>query len=127
MWIYEEKCDPITNECIFGSLNSSDWWKNADAALKEDLNKLGNNKPKGSHYVCPIIGFDESTLCDNIGQLMVQPFLETSVMNHVALWTLGSYSGWYPPTQSPQRRERKIVTPNYNRSHTYDSTMIVSI
>ena len=77
MWNYEEKCDPITNEHIFGSLNSSNWWKNADAALKEELNKLGNNKPKGSHYVCPIIGFDDSTLCDNIGRLMVQPFLAT--------------------------------------------------
>ena len=63
---YEEKRGPLTNEHIYGSLNSSDWWKNADAALKEDLNKLGNNKPKGSHYVCPIIGFDDdSTLCDN--------------------------------------------------------------
>ena len=77
MWNYAEKHDPITNEHIFGSLNSSDWWKNADAALTEDLNKLGNNKPKGSHYVCPIIGFDDSTLCDNIGRLMVQPFLAT--------------------------------------------------
>ena len=69
MWNYEEKCDPVTNECIFGSLNSSDWQKNADAALKEDLNKLGNNKPKGSHYVCPIIDFDDSTLCANIGSV----------------------------------------------------------
>ena len=77
MWNYEEKRDPVTNECIFGSLNSSNWWKNADAALKEYLNKLGNNKPKGSHYACPIIGLDDSTLCDNIGRLMVQPFLAT--------------------------------------------------
>ena len=77
MWKYAEKCDPITNQHIFGSLNSSDWWKNADAALMEDLNKLGNNKPKGSHYVCPIIGFDDSTLCDNISRLMAQPFLAT--------------------------------------------------
>ena len=74
---YAEKHDPNTNECIFGSLNSSDWWKNADAALTEDLNKLGNNKPKGFHYVCPIIGFDDSTLCYNIGRLMAQPFLAT--------------------------------------------------
>ena len=77
MWNYAGKRDPITNERIFGSLNSSDWWKNADAALTEDLNKLGNNKPKGSHYMCPIIGFDDSTLCDNIGRLMAQPFLAT--------------------------------------------------
>ena len=33
MWNYAEKHDPITNECIFGSLNSSNWWKNADAAM----------------------------------------------------------------------------------------------
>ena len=48
-------------------------------------------------------------------------------MNHITLWTLGSYLGWYHPTQSPQRRERKIVTPNYNRSHTHNSTTIVLI
>ena len=77
MWNYAEKRNPVTHEHIFGSLNSSNWWKNADAALTEDLNKLGNNKPKGSHYVCPIIGFDDSTLCDNIGWLMAQPFLAT--------------------------------------------------
>ena len=27
--------------------------------------------------MCPIIGFDDSTLCDIIGRLMVQPFLAT--------------------------------------------------
>ena len=59
-------------------LISSNWWKNADAALKEDLNKLGNNIPKGSHYMFPIIGFDDSTLCNNIGWLMAQPFLATA-------------------------------------------------
>ena len=79
----------------------------------EDLNKLGNNKPKGSHYVCPNIGFDDSTLCDNIGQLMVQPFLATvgnlsdESRHLVDSWFI---LGMVPPTQSPQRRERKIVT-----------------
>ena len=27
--------------------------------------------------MCPIIGFDDSTLCDNIGWLITQPFLAT--------------------------------------------------
>ena len=96
----------------------------------EDLNKLGNNKPKGSHYMCPIIGFDDSTLCDNIGWLMAQPFLATvGNLSDESRCLVDSWFilGMVPPTQSPQRRERKIITPNYNWSHTYNSTMIVLI
>ena len=55
MWNYEEKCNPITNECIFGSLNSSNWWKNADAALKEDLNKLVTTNPKDPTTCVPLL------------------------------------------------------------------------
>jgi len=113
MWKYEETRDPVTGERVYGKLNSSDWWKNAEASVNKDLNVLGSNKPKGSHYICPIIGFDDSTLCDNIGRLMAQPFLATignlsdELRRSVESWFILGMIPPYPKSSKERESDRR--------------------
>jgi hypothetical protein len=78
-WKFEEEKCPLMGERVFSGLHTSDWWKNADQSLARDLAELqsSDSKPPGLHFVCPLILFDDSTLCDNIGRLMAQPVLLT--------------------------------------------------
>jgi hypothetical protein len=131
LWKYQETRDATTGECIYGKLNSGDWWKNAQASLDKDLCDLGCNKPKGLHYICPIIGFNDATLCDNIGCLMAQPFLATiGNLNDELHWHADSWFilGMIPPfpKSSKEResdRQSKLMQEEY--IHFYHSCLDV--
>jgi hypothetical protein len=77
MWRFEARCCPETNERGYDKLNSGEWWEGAEREMEHQLDLLGTAKPQGLHFILPIILFDDSTLCDNIGRLLAQPILCT--------------------------------------------------
>jgi hypothetical protein len=77
LWRFKPKFCPDTNERVYQQLNSGEWWELAEHKMDHDLNLLGTAKPPGLHFILPIILFDDSTLCDNIGRLLAQPILCT--------------------------------------------------
>jgi len=123
MWHFHEERCPLTKERIYGDLCSGDWWKHAEQEMQVDLGSLGDEKPNGLHFILPLILFDDSTLCDNIGRLMAQPLLFTfgnlsDVMRRsVKAWSI---LGMVPPyPKSPKEREAdrksKLTQENYIR------------
>jgi hypothetical protein len=110
----EEKC-PFTGERVFSRLHTSDRWKNADWSLAQDLAELesSDSKPPGLHFVCPLILFDDSTLCDNIGQLMAQPVLLTvgnisdTLRRQVDAWFILGMVPPYPKSSKERESDRK--------------------
>ena len=92
--------------------NHSEVIINGTSPLELKAMGVGNNKPKGSHYVCPIIGFDDSTLCDNIGWLMAQPFLATvgnlsdESCHLVDSWFILGMVPLYPKSSKEREKDR---------------------
>ena len=77
MWRLEARCCSDTKERAYDKLNSGEWWEGAEREMEHQLDLLGTAKPPGLHFILPIIFFDDSTLCDNIGRLLAQPLLCT--------------------------------------------------
>jgi Plavaka transposase len=78
LWRFKPKFCPDSNERAYEQLNSGEWWELAERKMDHDLNLFGTAKPPGLHFVIlPLILFDDSTLCDNIGHLLAQPILCT--------------------------------------------------
>jgi hypothetical protein len=118
----EEKC-PLTGERVFSGLHTSNWWKNADQSLARDLAELqaSDSKPPGLHFVCPLILFDDSTLCDNIGRLMAQPVLLTignisdALHRQVDAWFILGMVPPYPKSSKERESDHKakLTTKRY--------------
>ena len=131
MWKYQETRDATTGERVYGKLNSGDWWKNAQASLDKDLRDLGRDKPKGSHYICPIIGFDDATLCDNIGRLMAQPFLATignlndELRRRVDSWFILGMIPPYPKSSKERESDHRSKLMQEEYIHFYHSCLDV--
>jgi hypothetical protein len=109
MWTFMPKRCPNSNERLYDTLNSGQWWEFAERDMHHDLDLLDALKPPGLHVILPIILFDDSTLCDNIGRLLAQPILCTignirnDLRHHVKSWFI---LGMVPPyPKSPKERE----------------------
>jgi hypothetical protein len=100
MWTFMPKRGPNSNKRLYDTLNSGHWWEFAEREMHHDLDLLDELKPTGLHVILPIILFDDSTLCDNIGRLLAQPILCTignirdDLRRHVKSWFI---LGMVPP------------------------------
>jgi len=83
--------------------------------MEKELNKLGRRAPSTLHYICPIILFDDSTLCDNIGRLMAQPILCTignlsdKLRHQVKSWFVLRMVPPYPKSSKEREADRQSV------------------
>jgi hypothetical protein len=127
----EEKC-PLTGEQVFSGLHTSDWWKNANQSLAQDLveQQSTDSKPPGLHFVCPLILFDDSILCDNIGRLKAQPVLLTvgNISDTYGVrWRHGLYWEWYHHILNHQRKENLTIRQNLPLNGTCNFITVVSV
>ena len=62
----------------FGDLNTTGWWKNADANLITALQERGSSENEMSlHITVPVVLFIDGTHCDRNGRLSAEPVLCT--------------------------------------------------
>jgi hypothetical protein len=93
--------------------------------MDHDLNLLGTAKPPGLHFILPIILFDDSTLCDNIGRLLAQPILCTigTICDDLRRQYFGGFCESHlkslvkQPSKSTSRRQERLDLDLMNRQH----------
>jgi Plavaka transposase len=121
LWTFQPEHSPDTKERVYHQLNSGDWWELAEKEMEDNLLLLGAAKPPGLHYILPIILFDDSTLCDNIGRLLAQPILCTignirdELRRHVSSWFILGMVPPYPKSSKEREsdRSKKLTQENY--------------
>jgi len=120
MWRFEARCCSDTKERAYDKLNSGEWCEGAEREMEHQSDLLGTAKPPGLHFILPIILFDDSTLCDNIGRLLAQPILCTfgnlsdELRRCSESWFI---LGMVPPyPKSSKERESRIVQRSSRKS-----------
>ena len=89
----------------YGPLNSSEFWRRAEQSVRDSVRALPQEQQfKGRNILVPVILFDDSTLCDNIGRLVSQP----------VLFTLGNLSD--KTRRSPKSYSILGMIPSYPKS-----------
>lgn len=67
-----------TGERKYSQLNTGVYWEEAQAEMMRKVESVPEGQRfNGLHILIPIILFDDSTFCDNIGRLEAQPLLMT--------------------------------------------------
>ena len=116
----EFELDSTSGVRTYGEPNSATVWENHDRELKLSIasaRAAGQSVPSGNHYIAMFQGFDDGTICDNVGRLHAQPYLATllnfspEVRRSEAAWFILGMIPPYPKTSAERKSDRsKVVT-----------------
>ena len=113
--------NPVTNDAgvrTYGEPNSAKVWEKHERQLNNRLaeaRRAGLPVPEGSHYIAMFQGFDDGTICDNVGRLSAQPFLATllnfspEVRRRDAAWFILGMIPPYPKTSAERKKDKSQV------------------
>ncbi|MGH7954519.1 MAG: hypothetical protein ACREOZ_01010 [Gloeomargaritales cyanobacterium] len=93
----------------YADINTGTMWRDAECHVAHLMDR--QHLPE-DHYICPILLFDDSTICDGIGRLTAQPLLFslgnicTRIRRNSNAWTLLGIIPSYPKTQEERSRDR---------------------
>ena len=114
----EFELDSTSGVRTYGEPNSATVWENHDRELKlriASARAAGQSVPSGNHYIAMFQGFDDGTICDNVGRLHAQPFLATllnfspEVRRSEAAWFILGMIPPYPKTSAERKSDRSKV------------------